>query len=72
MQGFNEEIEKSKKNFTDARKYIPVIKRLIRSALKSANEGKVSVDMSSQAAKTARSIFEEANKTLASSKKVSN
>ena len=70
LQGFNEEIEKSKKNFTDARKYIPIIKALIKSANELAIEGKVLVDVSAETTKTAESVFKEANEAISSSKQV--
>ena len=69
-QGFNEEIEKSKKNFTDAKKYIPIIKSLIKSANESAIEGKSFVDMSSKTANEAQAVFKQANELLTSNKQV--
>jgi len=70
LTGFNEEIEKSKKNFTDAKKYIPIIKSLIKSANESAIEGKSFVDMSSKTTNAAQAVFKDANELLTSNKQM--
>ena len=69
-QGFNEEIEKSKKNFTNARKFIPIIKQLIKSANASANTGKSFVDMGLSVAMKSKKIVDEASTDITDIKKV--
>ena len=63
-QGFNEEIERSKKNFTDRKQLIPIIKELIKSAIDSGVRGQGLVRMAANAMDESRSVLTVAMKTI--------